>query len=59
LQQNTVANFSMKMEGRIETNGNQEKGEEEKEALSCFQCEVKQGTRDASPKFFGGRIYGL
>jgi len=38
LQQNTVANFSMKMEGRIETNGNQEKGKEEKEALSCFSA---------------------
>jgi hypothetical protein len=28
-----VADFSMKMEGRIENNGNQEKGKEEKEAL--------------------------
>jgi hypothetical protein len=30
------------MEGRIETNGNQEKGKEEKEALSC---ELKSSVR--------------
>jgi hypothetical protein len=34
------------------TNGNEEKGkEEDQKALGGFQCEVKQGTRDASPKF--------
>jgi hypothetical protein len=42
------------MEGRIETNGNQEKGEEEKEALSSFNNKVKKGDANASPKFFWG-----
>jgi hypothetical protein len=31
------------MEGRIETNGNQEKGKEEKEALSKFSMKSKRG----------------
>ena len=35
------------------TNGNEEKGEKEKEALRK-QYEVKWGTQIASPKFFGG-----
>jgi hypothetical protein len=43
----------MKMEGRIENNGNQEKGKEEKEALrKSARC--NKGTPKASPKFFGG-----
>ena len=41
------------MEGRIETNGNQEKGKEEKEALRKI-CTRQKGTRIASPKFLGG-----
>jgi hypothetical protein len=39
------------MEGRIETNGNQEKGKEEKEALRS-SVRSHKGTRNASPKFF-------
>jgi hypothetical protein len=35
------------------TNGNEEKGEKEKEALR-EQYEVRRGTQIASPKFFGG-----
>jgi hypothetical protein len=35
------------------TNGNEEKGEKEKEALRK-QYEVRWGTQIASPKFFGG-----
>jgi hypothetical protein len=31
------------MEGRIKTNGNQEKGKEEKEALRKFCTEVNRG----------------
>jgi hypothetical protein len=41
------------MEGRIENNGNQEKGKEEKEALRKFSTRQK-GTRIASPKFLNG-----
>ncbi len=37
------------------TNGNEEKGEKEKEALRK-QYEVRKGTQIASPKFFGGSI---
>jgi hypothetical protein len=35
------------------TNGNEEKGEKEKEALRT-QYEVRRGTQIASPKFLGG-----
>jgi hypothetical protein len=48
LQQTTVADFSMKNGRENRTNGNQEKGKEEKEALSS-QYEVKWGTPKASP----------
>jgi hypothetical protein len=41
------------MEGRIEHNGNEEKGKEEKEALRK-SVRSKKGARIASPKFFGG-----
>ena len=42
------------------TNGNEEKGkEEDQKALSGFQCEAKQGTRDASPKFLGNQVLPL
>jgi hypothetical protein len=40
------------MEGRIENNGNQEKGKEEKEALRK-SVRSNKGTPKASPKFFG------
>jgi hypothetical protein len=40
LQQNSVADFSMKNGRENRTNGNQEKGKEEKEALrSCTKSE--------------------
>jgi len=39
------------MEGRIETNGNEEEGEKEKEALRK-QYEVRRGTPNASPLIF-------
>src|SRR5271156_5190494 len=49
-----VADFSMKNGRENRTNGNQEKGKEEKEALTS-QYEVEQkGTRKASPKFLRG-----
>jgi hypothetical protein len=51
LQQNIVADFSMKNGRENRTNGNQEKGKEEKETLSG-QYDVKRGTLKASPKFF-------
>ncbi len=38
----------MKMEGRIENNGNQEKGKEEKEALRS-QYEVRKGDAKRVP----------
>jgi hypothetical protein len=51
LQQNIVADFSMKNGRENRTNGNEEKGKEEKEALrSCLKSE-KRGTPKASPKF--------
>jgi hypothetical protein len=37
-------------------NGNQEKGKEEKEALSKFSTKSKKGTLNASPKFFVGFV---
>jgi hypothetical protein len=40
------------MEGRIETNGNEEKGKEEKEALRSGTKSRQWGTPKASPKFF-------
>jgi hypothetical protein len=46
------------MEGRIETNGNQEKGKKEKEALSN-RCTRQKGTRKASPKFFTDYCFEL
>jgi hypothetical protein len=49
----TVADFSMKMEGRIENNGNQEKGKEEKEALRKLY-EVETGGRQKRPLSFCG-----
>jgi hypothetical protein len=59
LQQTIVADFSMKMEGRIEPNGNQEKGKEEKEALRKSVRSQKRGTPKASPKFLCGGERGL
>jgi hypothetical protein len=35
------------------TNGNEEKGEKEKEALRKFGTKSNRGTQIASPKFFG------
>jgi hypothetical protein len=46
--------FSMKNGRENRTNGNEEKGEKEKEALTKLY-EVKKGTQIASPKFFVGR----
>ncbi|MGA2099485.1 MAG: hypothetical protein ABSG34_00220, partial [Candidatus Sulfotelmatobacter sp.] len=48
--------FSMKNGRENRNNGNQEKGKEEKEALSKFSTESKKGTLNASPKFFGGHL---
>jgi hypothetical protein len=45
------------MEGRIETNGNEEEGEKEKEALRK-QYEVRRGTPNASPLIFGPHFAG-
>jgi hypothetical protein len=39
------------MEGRIENNGNQEKGKEEKEALRSWFS--RYGDAKSVPKFFG------
>jgi hypothetical protein len=39
------------------TNGNEEKGEKEKEALRT-QYEVRRGTQIASPKFLGAKVLG-
>jgi hypothetical protein len=36
------------------TNGNEEEGEKEKEALRKFSTKSNRGTQIASPKFFGG-----
>src|ERR1700722_9691527 len=46
------------MEGRIENNGNQEKGKEEKEALRK-SVRSNKGTPKASPKFFGWILRAL
>ncbi|HXM66658.1 MAG TPA: hypothetical protein VN911_07995, partial [Candidatus Acidoferrum sp.] len=54
MQQNIVADFSMKNGRENRTNGNQEKGKEEKEALRK-SVRVKRGTPKASPKFLYGR----
>jgi hypothetical protein len=35
------------------TNGNEEEGEKEKEALRKFSTKSKRGTHNASPKFLG------
>jgi hypothetical protein len=53
LQQKIVADFSMKNGRENRNNGNQEKGKEEKEALTSQQ-EKERGTPKASPKFFTG-----
>jgi hypothetical protein len=51
-----VADFSMKNGRENRTNGNQEKGKEEKEALRrSYEVKNKGGTPKASPKFFGGQ----
>jgi hypothetical protein len=50
LQQITVADFSMNNGRENRTNGNEEKGKEEKEALREV-ARSKKGTRKASPKF--------
>jgi hypothetical protein len=55
LQQNIVADFSMKNGRENRTNGNQEKGKEEKEALRS-QHEVKGG-RQKRPLSFCAEVY--
>jgi hypothetical protein len=37
------------MEGRIETNGNEEEGEKEKETLSKLSMKSKRGTLECVP----------
>jgi hypothetical protein len=49
-----VADFSMKNGRENRNNGNQEKGKEEKEALTSQQQKEKRGTPKASPKFLRG-----
>jgi hypothetical protein len=45
--------FSMKNGRENRTNGNEEEGEKEKEALRKFSTKSKRGTHNASPKFLG------
>jgi hypothetical protein len=54
LQQNIVADFSMKNGRENRTNGNEEKGKEEKEALRRSVRSQERGTPKASPKFLRG-----
>ena len=51
-----VADFSMNNGRENRTNGNQEKGKEEKEALRGQYEVEKRGTPKASPKFLRERI---
>jgi hypothetical protein len=53
-----VADFSMNNGRENRTNGNQEKGKEEKEALRR-SVESQKGTLKASPKFLCGTCRGL
>jgi hypothetical protein len=55
LQQNSVADFSMKNGRENRTNGNQEKGKEEKEALRG-QYEVKGGRQKRPLSFLRGSL---
>jgi hypothetical protein len=56
LQQNIVANFSMKNGRENRTNGNEKEGEEEKEALAPFSAKQNRGREMRPLSFLGRRV---